>query len=233
MSRDHETPTEADTSHLMASQRITVDELAVHLSAIDLRLRQLARAAELPATPVELADTIDSLRGTASTVRELGERMTTLARIMDGDIPLRPHLPQGDPWGTAALGTDREDFGGPAVIPTQWQLLRLATEGQRDAESGRETTTYPKGMEGVPRSVLLSWESKAAAARRRRERDAAVTREVLLITCERCGAGSGEHCTTAKGWQADQAHVARQREAELRVDERLGYLGDNPVAVHA
>jgi hypothetical protein len=86
-------------------------------------------------------------------------------------------------------------------------------------------------MKGVPRSILLSWESKAAYDRRRRERNAAVAKEVLLIDCERCQAGPGEQCRTANGWVADQPHRARQKEAEARVDARLGYLGDNPVAV--
>ncbi|MFE9417079.1 hypothetical protein ACFYMX_15730 [Streptomyces griseofuscus] len=43
---------------------------------------------EVPASPVELADVIDSLRSTASTVRETGDRMILLARIVDGDVPL-------------------------------------------------------------------------------------------------------------------------------------------------
>lgn len=227
----YETPAEADTAHLRDGDAITLDELAAHLSAIELRLRQLARAAEVPATPAELEPTIDSLRSSASTVRELGTRMGLLARIVDGDVPLATSFPGGDPWGAAALKVDREDFGGPAVIPTQWQLLKLAGDGQRDAEAGRETTTYPKAMADVPRSVLKSWESKAASARRERDRNAAVQKEVLLVACDRCGAGDGEACRTSSGWQAERAHTARQREAEARVDARLGYLGPNPVAV--
>lgn len=89
-----------------------------------------------------------------------------LARIIDGDVPLATAFISGDPWGAAALQTDREDHGGPAVIPTQWQLLRLA----EDAQHAKETTTWPKGMAGVPRSVLLSWEPQAAAPRAERRR---------------------------------------------------------------
>lgn len=224
----HETTAEADTSPVRDGDRITLDELAVHLSAIDLRLRQLARAAETPATPLELADTIDSLRSNARQVRELGDRMALLARIIDGDVPLATCFPDGDPWGAAALNTDREDFGGPAVIPTQWQLLKLAGAGKFD---GQETTTYTEGMAGVPQSILRSWASKATAARQRLERAAAVRTEVLLVECDRCQAGTGEQCRTKTGWAAEQPHTGRQREAEARVDARLGYLGDNPVAV--
>jgi hypothetical protein len=228
---DHETPAETDTAHLMEGKRIALDELAGHLSAIELRLRQLARAAETPATPVELADIISSLRSSASTVRGLGDRVDFYARVVAGDVPLAPTFPGGDRWGARALGTDREDYGGPAVIPTANQLWRLAADGRLRAEAGEETTTYPKGMADVPTSVLNSWESKEAGARRRRERDAAVAKEVLLITCDKCGAGDGGQCRTSSGWAADRAHAGRQREAEARVDARLGYLGDNPVAV--
>jgi hypothetical protein len=225
--QDHqETPAETDTAHLRAGDRITLDELAVHLSAVDVRLRQLARAAEDPDTPVELEPTIDSLRHLAGQVQELGDRMGHLARIVEGDVPLAAQLGvQRDPWGAAALDTDREDFGGPAVIPTQWQLIRLAQD------AGDDATTYPAAMADVPRSVLLSWESKAAGARRRRERDAEVRAETLRIPCERCQAASGEQCRTSSGWTAEQAHTGRRREAEARVDARLGYVGDNPVAV--
>ncbi|MFE4056697.1 hypothetical protein ACFXP3_10435 [Streptomyces sp. NPDC059096] len=112
----HESATETDTAHLMAGAHITFDELATELSAIELRLRQLARAAEVPATPVELADVIDSLRSTASSVRENGERMGLLARIVDGEVPLVTTFPTGDPWGVAARASDRQDFGGPAIV---------------------------------------------------------------------------------------------------------------------
>ncbi|MYR41284.1 hypothetical protein [Streptomyces sp. SID5910] len=221
----HESATATDTAHLMAGAHITFDELATELSAIELRLRQLARAAEVPATPVELADVIDSLRSTASSVRENGERMSFLARIVDGEVPLVTTFPTGDPWGVAARASDRQDFGGPAIVPTVWQLLKLAQDAKRPGCGA--TTTYPEAMDGIG----IGWESKAASARRRRERDAAVAVEVLRLPCEKCEAADGEQCKTKTGWAADRAHVGRQRQAEANVDERLGYLGDNPVAV--
>ncbi|MEW1657919.1 hypothetical protein [Streptomyces sp. NPDC093707] len=225
MKNTHETAAETDISAVMAGRLITLDELATELSAIELRLRQLARAAEVPASPVELADVIDSLRSTASNVRETGDRMGLLARIIDGDVPLSPRFRDSDdPWGVAARGTDRQGWGGPAIVPTVWQLLKLAQDAERP---GGETTTYPEAMEGIG----IGWESRAASARRRRERDAAVAREVLTLTCEKCGATDGEQCKTKTGWAADKAHVGRQRQAEANVDERLGTLGDNPVAV--
>lgn len=223
----HESAAETDTTDLMAGKHLTLDELAVELAAIELRLRQLARAAEVPATPVELADLIGSLRSTASTVRDNGERMGLLARIVDGDVPLATTFPTGDPWGVAARGSDRQGFGGPAIIPTVWQLLRLAQDAKPADLGGEKTTTYPEAMSGIG----IGWESKAASARRHREREAAVAREVLLLTCARCAAGDGEQCRTKKGWPAEQPHVCRQREAEATVDARLGYLGPNPVAV--
>lgn len=223
----HESATETDTADLMAGKHITFDEMATELSAIALRLRQLARAAEVPATPVELADIIDSLRSTASTVRENGERMGFLARIVDGEVPLVTTFPTGDPWGVAARASDRQDFGGPAIVPTVWQLLKLAQDAQRATRDGKPTTTYPEAMDGLG----IGWESKAASARRRREREAAVAVEVLTVSCATCGAGDGEQCRTKKGWAAEQPHVGRQREAETIVDARLGYLGDMPVPI--
>lgn len=227
MRTQHETPAEADTTALMAGKNITLDEITAELSAIELRLRQLARAAETPATPVEIADAIDSMRSSASNLRELRDRMGLLSRIVEGDVLLDTAFPTGDPWGVAARDTDRTDFGGPAIVPTMWQLIRLAQDGKRAAAGGRETTTYPQAMAGIG----IGWESKAASARRRRERDAAVAVEVLRITCEKCGAGDGEQCRTAKGWTTEKPHVGRQREAETTVDAALGYLGANPVAV--
>lgn len=220
----HETTSEENTADLMAGKKITIDEAAVEMSAIELRLRQLARAIEVPATPVELSDTIDNLRSMASSIRKSGNELSLLARIVDGDVPLAVAFRgAGDPWGAAARGTDRKDYGGPAIVPTLWQFLHLAQAG----ETAETTTTYPEAMAGVG----LGWESKAASARRRRERDAAVAAEVTVKGCEKCGAGPGEQCQTAKGWLADKPHVGRQREAEATVDARLGYLGDNPVAV--
>jgi hypothetical protein len=221
------TVTKPDTAHLREGARITLDELAVHLSALALRCRQLARAAEDPETRVELEPTIDSLDSHARGLQELGERMAHLARIVDGEVPLaRTFKPGGDPWGAAALNSNREAYGGPAVIPTQWQLLHLAGHDGKE-----ETTTYPEAMADVPRSILLSWESKAASDRRRRERDMAIAREARAIPCEKCGAKKGQACKTASGWEADAPHAARRREAEARVDARLGDIGDQPVAV--
>ncbi|MEE1764365.1 zinc finger domain-containing protein [Streptomyces sp. SP18BB07] len=213
----------------MAGRQITLDELTVGLGGAALWVRKLARAAETPDTPVELSDTIKELRRIASQLAEQSDRMAFLARVVEGDVPLAKTFDSGDPWGTAARGTDRKDFGGPALIPTQWQLGRLAQEAKwalaRDATA--DTTTYPEAMKGVG----MGWESKEAQARRRRERDAAVAREVLITTCETCDASEGQQCRTKNGRVSEKSHVGRQREAEATVDARLGYLGDNPVAV--
>ncbi|MFF8696200.1 hypothetical protein ACF08W_28715 [Streptomyces sp. NPDC015144] len=219
---------ETDLSDVMAGNRITIDELAVSLGGAGLWVRKLARAAECPKTPVELSDTIKELRRIADQLREHGERIGFLARVVEGDVPLAKTFERGDPWGVEARGTDRADFGGPALIPTQWQLWRLARDAEIAGARGEaETTTYPEAMKGVG----LGWESKEAQLRRRRERDAAVAREVLRILCESCAVGEGEHCRTKNGRISEKPHVVRQREAEATVDARLGFLGDNPVAV--
>lgn len=220
---------DASTGHLMAGPRITVDELAVHCSAAAVWLDQLARAAETPDTPVELADDIEAMRREAGHLRDRATRLHQVARIIDGDVPLAAAFSRGgDTWGAAALDTDREDFGGPAIIPTANQLLHLA----QNAPYAGNTLTYPQGMAGVPGSLLKSWESKTAQQRRAGERAAAIRQEILRIECERCGAGSGEPCRTKNGRAAEQAHTPRQREAEANVDVRIGWVGENPVAVH-
>ncbi|MCX5286237.1 hypothetical protein [Streptomyces sp. NBC_00198] len=218
---------ETSISHLSAGPRITVDELAVHCSAAAVWLSQLARAAETPDTPVELADDIEAMRREASTLRDRAKRLHSVARIIEGDVPLATGFQRGDGWGAAALDTDRDDYGGPAVIPTANQLLLLADS----ARYSDTTVTYPSGMAGVPNSLLKSWESKTAQQRRAAERAAAIAKEVLRIACERCGATEGEHCRTNTGRAAEQAHTSRQRDAEANVDVRIGWIGDNPVAV--
>lgn len=230
MAYEPETDPAADLSDVQAGKRITLDELAVGLSAVNLMLRKLARAAEVPDTPVELSDTIKSLRSLASSVEEHADRAEFLARVVEGDVPLAKVFSQGgDPWGVAARGTDREDFGGPAIIPTQWQFIRLAQQAKFSVEQGKTEglTTYPEAMAGVG----IGWESKEAQARRQRERNAAVAREVLLIPCKGCSVGENEYCRTKNGRISEKAHAVRQREAEATVDARLGFLGDNPVAV--
>ncbi|RAJ47855.1 hypothetical protein K388_07092 [Streptomyces sp. KhCrAH-43] len=221
----YETTAESDVAHLMEGRNITLDEIAVELASIELRLRQVAFAAETPATPVELEPMIDSLRFKAGQLRELSDEAGQLARIVEGDVPLATKFSGvGDPWGAAARGTNREHFGGPAVVPTARQLIHLA-HGVR--VPGTETTTYPEAMAGMQ----LIWESKSAQARRRRERDAAVEDEVLVLECETCEAEPGEHCVTKSGRVSERPHTKRRRTAETNVDARLGYLGGNPAGV--
>lgn len=62
------------TEHLRAGDRITLDEIAVHLNAAAVWLRQLAVAAETPNVPVDLGrnlcDELDSMaRRSKSTAR--------------------------------------------------------------------------------------------------------------------------------------------------------------------
>ncbi|MFG3132973.1 hypothetical protein ACGFZU_35395 [Streptomyces tendae] len=227
MKDTYETPaeTEADTEGLMAGRRITFDEAAAWLSATELRLRQVARALETPAAPVELETTINELRSGAQRIRDTAKQMLFLARVTDGEVPLTKVF-QGteDPWGVAARDSDRKAYGGPAIIPTQWQLTKLAKDAEKP---GAETTTFPEAME----EIGIGWESKVAAVRRRVERDAAVAKEVLQTPCKTCQAGLGEQCRTKNGWPAEQPHVGRLREAEATVDARLGYLDVNPVHV--
>jgi len=234
---------ESDTAHLRAGRRITFEEAALHLSGVAVLLRQLAYALETPDTAVETADEIDALRRTATEISGRSDTLMHLAAIVEGEVKVAAVFPNnGDPWGAAARSTDRQDYGGPAVIPTVRQLLWLATvasQTEHDQEHGvrgplpstaeAALTTYPQAMNGINHAM---WESKAAQARRRSERNAEVFREVLRITCQRCAAGDGEHCRTSTGRISEKFHKQRQAEAEANVDARLNYLGDTPMAVN-
>lgn len=89
------------TGHLHAGERITLDELATHLSAARVWLRQLAVAAERPAVPVELGKLCDELDRMA---KDLGDRAAELAKtdaVIRDERPLPRTL-----FGSATCGAE-------------------------------------------------------------------------------------------------------------------------------
>lgn len=210
-------PAAADTAHLRAGERITVEEAGLHASAFSVLLRQLARALETPAVAVEFKDAIGQLERTGESLADLAALLHRIDRIVEHDVPLAVTFPHSaDPWGAAAVGTTRTSHGGAAVIPTPYQLGLLADQAEK--YGANPTTTFREAMAGIaPR------ESRAAAARRAAEREAAITAETLRVTCTTasCGAGDGEHCRTTTGRIAALPHQARLKTATQRVDERL------------
>ncbi|MFI8085991.1 hypothetical protein ACIF6L_35015 [Kitasatospora sp. NPDC086009] len=223
----------ADTAHLRAGRRITLEEIAGHMSSAAVLLRQLGRAAETPAVPVELADLIDTLNRSADEIAREAGTVQRLAAAADGDLPLAATFDDGRRWGAAAREEVRDTTGRqaypPAVVPTYKQLIMLAQRGRTvpaDHPMHRwsqvETTTFPEAMDGVH-----FVESKVAAGRRAAEREKAIRVEVLAIECgnDTCGQDAGAPCRTSTGRLTEQPHKARLAEATRRVDERLDTLG--------
>lgn len=210
---------------LFAGDRITVDELAVHLDAAAVWLRRLALAAETPAYPIELKEVIEQLTGTAD---QLADRARTLAEVDDivtSGRPLRRFFGLDEPWGAAALADTSGEAGrrhnrqrGPSVVLTHWQIKHLARPLDPGWGDERDVPTIPylEGIAAVP--GIESWESAHAARRRAVERERAINAEALATACERCGVDGGQQCRTANGRTADMFHRVRVRAATVVVD---------------
>ncbi|MGA5822146.1 zinc finger domain-containing protein [Kitasatospora sp. NPDC094028] len=222
----------ADTAHLRAGRRITLEEITGHVSSAAVLLRQVAYAAETPDVPVELADFIEELRRTADALAKNADTAQHLAAITAGELPLATTFEDKRTWGAAARDEEPSTAPGsypPAVVPTYKQLLLLARRGRPipdDHPMARwlrtETTTFPEAMDGVH-----FVESKVAAERRAVERLAEIQAEVLLVECDTvtCAQGEGQPCRTSTGRLTEQPHKGRLNRATLRVDERLDTLG--------
>ncbi|MFI6883954.1 hypothetical protein [Streptosporangium canum] len=115
MSTEHTEQVSTDparTEHLRAGERLTLDELAVHLDAAQVWLRQLALAAETPAVPIELgANVCDRLDAMAEELGRLGQDIAQADAVISAWQPLRPYLPNREPWGARAHGSDRDKWG--------------------------------------------------------------------------------------------------------------------------
>lgn len=224
----------AHTAHLRAGRRITAEEIALHVSAAAVLLLQVARAAETPAEAVEYAGVIEQLNETGRRLAEHGEKLSKVADITADRVPLAVDFGgyRCDPWGLDAVASDRQDYGGPATIPSVDQLLLLADLASGARKDFRDepvpTRTWSQGMDQVPGRA--AFESRAAFRRREAERNAAVAARTLELPCERCDAGPGQHCTTTTGRTAEQPHRNRAAEAARQVDDELNTLGAHPLA---
>ncbi|MGI5292933.1 hypothetical protein ACQEVF_57815 [Nonomuraea polychroma] len=210
------------TEHLRAGDRITLDELAVHLSAAAVWLRQLAVAAETPATPLELGENVSApLDRMADELAKLGDDIARVDDIISNWQPLRPYLHQREPWGTRAHGSDRNTWGKRlSTVLSLRQLLYLAAADQPwlDEEPG---IAYLDGIKGVP--GLEEWESVRAAKRREAARQAAILAQARQEHCTTCQAIPGVLCRTRNGHLADSMHKPRLAAATAVVDERLAH----------
>ncbi|MFF0250769.1 hypothetical protein ACWEU6_12665 [Streptosporangium sandarakinum] len=220
MSTGQQASTDPDsTAHLRAGDRITLDELAVHLDAAAVWLRQLAIAAETPAVPIELgANVSDRLDAMADELARLGRDVAQADTVISEGQPLRPCLPDRVPWGVRAHGSDRGQWGKHlSTVLSLRQLLMLAAADLpwNDEERG---IAYLDGLNGLP--GLEEWESPRAAERRAAAQRAAIQAQARQEHCETCQAVPGTHCRTKNDRIADAYHKPRLALATQVVDER-------------
>ncbi|RCG17908.1 hypothetical protein DQ384_39380 [Sphaerisporangium album] len=223
MTRQHREQASTDperTEHLRAGQRITLDELAVHLDAVAVLLRQLAVAAETPAVPIELGDNLcERLDSMAKDLEVLGRDVGRADTIITEFQPLRPFMPDRAPWGVRAHGSDRDKWGKRlSTVLSLRQILAQAAEDLRwrDEEPG---IPYLAGLDGLP--GLEEWESVRAARRRAAAREAAIQAEARQQRCSTCRAMAGTYCRTKNGHLAGTFHKPRLAAATKTVDERI------------
>lgn len=217
----------ASTGHLRAGERITLDELAVHLSALAVWTRQLSVAAERPAVPVELKEVCVELDGMADRLAERAEVIADVDRIITDRVPLAPTFSGHEPWGARAAETAPGEYNKRlSIVLTHWQVRHLA---EWQARSERQHPKSPAEADGIPYldglaglPGLDSWESARAAERRARDRAKAIAEQTLRETCTSpgCNAGPSEHCRTKTGRLAEQSHTPRIRTATAVVDAR-------------
>lgn len=226
-----------DTAHLREGDRITLDELAVHLNAAHVWLRQLAVAAETPAVPVELGKNLcDDLDAMANRLEEASQNVAELDAVITGRAPLAPTLPDGAPWGARAVDAETPQRSKPTVIPTMHQVLGLARWHQETralqkmpvrpvrqrtpSPAAQDGITYLDGIAGVP--GLDEWESPRAAERRARARVALIQVQARQEHCATCGAAPGDLCRTKTGRAAETFHRPRITAATKAVDGQNG-----------
>lgn len=225
------------TGHLHAGERITLDELAVHLNAAAVWLRQLAIAAETPDVPVDLGKNLcDDLDSMARRLEEGGQHVGELDEVIASRAPLAPTLPDGALWGARAVDSDTSQRRMPVVVPTMWQVLGLARwhqetralvglparpERQRTASSAApDGIAYLDGIADVP--GLENWEAPRAAERRARERAALIQVQARQEHCKTCRAEPSDLCRTRPGRGAETFHRPRIIAATKVVDKQDG-----------
>jgi len=202
----------AATAHLRAGERITMEEIAVQLSALAVWLRQLARAAETPAVPVEMADWIGSWQRTAKDLDHYVEQVGAVAEAVEGEAPLASVFLGGKPWGVEAAGQPRDEFGPAPVVLTVNQVWHLRHQAQMYPD--QPTVTYREHI-----GPVAGFESKHAAERRAAEHAKALREATLATACPRCQAAPGTSCRTNTGRLSEVFHKPRTAAAEEAIGQ--------------
>ncbi|MFD9948823.1 hypothetical protein ACFWYW_46770 [Nonomuraea sp. NPDC059023] len=216
-------PADPDTRYLHHGDRITLDELAVHLSAAARWLDHLAIAAEKPAVPIELGDNVcDRLTALSRELGQLGADIGKVDEIITEQRPLAPYLSMHgrEPWGSRAHGEEPAKYGKRlSTILSLRQIERLARHDEEPWANHEPGIPYLEGIKDLP--GLEEWESKRAADRLARARHAAIDAQAKEELCTTCQAKPGSWCRTKNGFVADTFHKPRTRAATAVVDELL------------
>lgn len=211
-----------DTAHLHAGERITLEELAVHLSAAAVWLRQLAIAAERPSIPVELDEVCGELDRKASDLARTAEQIAEVDAIIT-DEKLLARKFGSEPWGFAAHGLDpdRTTYRKRlSTVLTHHQIVALARpDSPWRADQAEPGVAYLDGLDGLP--GLDRFESQRGARRRAQEREQRILEQTRQLLCPSCGAEPDRDCRTKTGRVAELSHQPRRQAAVAVVDEQL------------
>ncbi|GHH57624.1 zinc finger domain-containing protein [Lentzea cavernae] len=209
-----------DTAHLHDGDRITLEELSIHLSAAAVWLRQLAIAAETPSVPVELEEFCDDLDRAANELVRKAERVAEVNGIIADEKPLHRKFNGSEPWGFAAHGADPDKtrYGKKlSTVLTHHQIVALARPDMPWRSDQTEPgIAYLDGLDGLP--GLDRWESKRGAKRRAQEREQRILATTRQTPCPSCGAEPNRECRTKTGRVAELSHQPRRQAAVAHVD---------------
>ncbi|SEB43861.1 hypothetical protein SAMN04489727_1749 [Amycolatopsis tolypomycina] len=211
----------ADTAHLHAGDRITLEELATHLSAAAVWLRQLGIAAERPAVPVEFNQLCEELGTVGNRLAGLAETVAEVDAIITEERPLARTFGGTEPWGFAAYGVDptQTKYGKRlSTVLTHHQIKALTrSDAPWRADHAEPGVSYLDGLDGLP--GLGTWESKRAAERRAAEREQRIREQTRNESCTTCGAQPGRDCQTRTGRLAEMPHQGRRQSAVATIDQ--------------
>jgi hypothetical protein len=138
------------THYLFTGDRMSLDELAVHLNAAALWLRDLAIAAEQPDVPVELGDNLcERLAILSDELARFGDDIAETDTIISEHRPLKPYLSmhKREPWGSRAHGEDPATWGKRlSTVLSMRQILMLAREDEEPWRNHEPGIPYWEGQ---------------------------------------------------------------------------------------
>jgi hypothetical protein len=192
-------PEDPDTRYLYNSDRISLDELAVHLNAAACWLRHLSIAAERPDVPIELGDNLCArLQTLGEELARFSEDVAQTDQIITDGRPLKPFLSMHgrEPWGSRAQAEDPTEWGKRlSTVLSMRQILMLGREDEEPWRNSEPGIAYWDGIKDLP--GLEEWVSKRAAERLARDRAAAIDAQAKQEPCSTCQAIAGTRTVTS------------------------------------